>query len=496
MHIKSLFKKLIIVLSSAIILFIGFFIVWLHIFFDPEDYKEHLIEWAETRTGHQVFLNGKINADISLINSKPFFKLAIENVSISENDRSNTDPMFRASLIEIEFQLIDFLKARVRPKLQLVNPHLKIDRLDSNKTNWDLMARNLLNDSLGGPEIELIKGFTGLLISGGSIKNGNIIWGRADTDSHLEIIGLDIENNVYQDFNSISMGAEIKCRGSFCRSHHFFEAELKIALMYEQELILTENMSFIISNDDDLITGHAKKIEFDVENSQIEIARGKVAGVVKNDEFVLELDQGFYSEETDNLSFAEIYGRWVNPDIDSSINLTGVTFNSVSTQLLPDITRLSSVNQSDLIKDFLTIVNYSFRASGDINFSANNWANTIIDGSLKNNRSNSVEATIKVNTGVHGLEIENFSLDWPQSKIYGSLMPTHRENYTLAFEIAEDTLDLSRIVLSNADINNYPGIAFLIFIFNQFSPTYNLSSDYNYSRSSPRRGLRRSNIFY
>ena len=118
MHIKSLFKKLIIVLSSAIILFIGFFIVWLHIFFDPEDYKEHLIEWAETRTGHQVFLNGKINADISLINSKPFFKLAIENVSISENDRSNTDPMFRASLIEIEFHLIDFLKARVRPKHQ------------------------------------------------------------------------------------------------------------------------------------------------------------------------------------------------------------------------------------------------------------------------------------------------------------------------------------------------------------------------------------------
>lgn len=481
MRIKKNLKRLIFFFFVPIISLIGIFIAWLNLFFEPENYREQLIEWIEVRTDHQVSLNGKIDFEFDLIHSKPFLKFAIEDTSIRQDNESNTDPIFSASLIEIRFQLSDLLSAKIRPKLKLVNPYVKIDRADSNKTNWDLMAINLWNDRLETPELKLIQIFTGFVISGLTIKNGNFIWSRTDTENHFEISRLNVKNEEFRNMQSIDVYGQLKCRGSFCRSHNFVEMEFNFDLMDNPELVLAQNISFDMSNDGDLISSHVKKIELDTEKIQVRMTNGKVAGLVKNKEFVLEFAKGLYSEGTDDVAFTGIYGRWVNANIDSSIDLAEATFDSVRTRLIPDLTSLLSVNQSDLFKAFVTMVNYSFKGSGDIKFFANNWENTLMNEFFKNDRSNVVEGLIKVNTGVHGLEIENFVLDWEKSNFHGSLIPKDRENYALNFEIFEDAVELSQIVLMDIDNYDYPSIGFLVFILTNF-PDLELTGDIKVNR--------------
>ena len=186
---KALFKILGISAAVLATLAIGaaIFIGW---FFDPNDYKDYVAEWVETRTGRDFV----IEDDLALTFFPP---LGVETggLRLGNAEGFGDDAFATAESAVLRVKLLPLLLARVElGNLEVDGLRLNLGRDIENRGNWeDLLA----DPGPGGSPSLAVPGGNGMLqnlnIEGVEITNGLIFWREDTTEVRYIVSELSLE---------------------------------------------------------------------------------------------------------------------------------------------------------------------------------------------------------------------------------------------------------------------------------------------------------------
>ena len=165
------------------------------LFFDPNDYKEQIVEQVETRTGRSFQLNGDLKLSVF-----PWLGVEIGGLTLGNAKEFGDQPMLKTGLVQARVKLLPLLKKEVEMNtVVLRDAHVLLMRDKSGKTNWDdLLAldEDLQDSQDSGNEKQEDTGSEGLAslaLGGIQMENANLVWDDQSTQKHYEIKDMNLK---------------------------------------------------------------------------------------------------------------------------------------------------------------------------------------------------------------------------------------------------------------------------------------------------------------
>jgi AsmA protein len=179
------------------------FLVWL---FDPNDYKEYVADWVESRTGRDFV----IEDDLTLT----FFpSLGVETGSLRLGNAEGLggDPFLTAERAVVRVKILPLFLARVElGNLEIDGLRLNLSRDLEQRGNWeDLLASSAPAEGSGGASAGGGGRLQNLSIEGVEIRDGLIFWRENDTDVRYILSELALETG------AILIGQPVRTELSF-----------------------------------------------------------------------------------------------------------------------------------------------------------------------------------------------------------------------------------------------------------------------------------------
>ncbi len=124
--------------SAFLLLVIMLLVLAISLLFDPNDYKHHVTEFVQQRTGHQFEINGPVE-----LRWFPSAGLQLSEVELNTSQDAEGHPLFTAASLALEVNLWALLEHHVRiDDLKLNQPVLNLVRDQKGQGNWESLLRN------------------------------------------------------------------------------------------------------------------------------------------------------------------------------------------------------------------------------------------------------------------------------------------------------------------------------------------------------------------
>jgi AsmA protein len=125
--------------GAFLVLAIVLLLLSIGVLFDPNDYKHHVTDFVQQKTGHQLEINGPVE-----LQWFPSAELQLSEVRLSTNDHSFDQPLFNAAKLQLKLDWRALLGHHIKiDALTLNQPAVNLLRDQKGQGNWESLLGNL-----------------------------------------------------------------------------------------------------------------------------------------------------------------------------------------------------------------------------------------------------------------------------------------------------------------------------------------------------------------
>ncbi len=185
---KKTLKIVGIVLGILILLIIAGIIV-LTLTFDPNQYKGQITRIVKEQTGRELTIGGKISLSIF-----PWIGAEIRSVSLSNAPGFGSQPFAQVGELGVKVKLLPLLHKQVVVD-QIIIDGLKLNLAKdrAGRTNWAGLGGKGASAAPAKPEAKSTSPLPGLLVSGVTVSNSEVVWDDQASGARYTVRNLDFK---------------------------------------------------------------------------------------------------------------------------------------------------------------------------------------------------------------------------------------------------------------------------------------------------------------
>jgi hypothetical protein len=431
-------------LLAIVLVVIG--VAWVSFFFDPEVHRERLIAWVTDRTNSMFTLDGQFEVNFDLAGRSTAVTVFLGDLAIANRPGFAVDKIFRAEGVSLKIPVWQLLNGHVYPTIAVHQPQLRLIRTHAARTNWQPLVAAVWGHEEPIHEWDLIQGFAGIAMTGLRVIDGTIHWTREDTGDEITISNMNFE------MASLFEGQPIRAQTKLTLEHNALPIPLGLDAVVQVErdmqsgVVRAKKMRLEFAAPGALVTLNAMEMDSDPGNRRFRLRQASITGFVGNDEFDLAVEAAEYPKLKDRLVATGITGNWIGTGMEVRAELASMSTNLPGTSIIfpTDHRRISM--PFDGWQSAFKFVRGAVAGNGKIHFSVFDWNASLAafgvsipdgDWSVLAPVKGSVDLTI----GDQGIEIQNFYLNWRESKFSGSLTQFPLGQCRVEFEIVEELIE-------------------------------------------------------
>lgn len=183
---KKTLKIVGIIVGIVIVLVIAGIIV-LTLTFDPNQYKGQITRIVKEQTGRELTIGGKISLSIF-----PWIGAEIRTVSLSNAPGFGNQPFAQVGELGVKVKLLPLLhKEVVVDQIIIDGLRLNLAKDRAGRSNWEDLAGKGAPKTAAKPGTQPATPMAGLLVSGVSVRNSQVVWDDRSSGKRYTVRNLD-----------------------------------------------------------------------------------------------------------------------------------------------------------------------------------------------------------------------------------------------------------------------------------------------------------------
>jgi len=223
--VKKTLKIAGIVLAALIVLFIASVVV-LSLTFDPNQYKGEITRIVKEKTGRELTIGGKISLSFF-----PWIGAEIRSVTLSNAPGFGKQPFAQVSQLGIKVKLLPLLhKQIVVDQIIIDGLKLNLAKDRSGRSNWEDLTGKGAPKPAAKPGEQPAAPIAGLLVSGVTVRNSELVWNDQASGKHYTIRNLDFKTGTISPgrMTDVRLGFDLESGSPPLRARITLKARLAV----------------------------------------------------------------------------------------------------------------------------------------------------------------------------------------------------------------------------------------------------------------------------